>query len=152
MRERILDCLRSAVQKPRLARAYLHDAFHGILVLHEDMDAGRSAWRSADAKEFVRLLHESTASIYHLIGMLGYDADVAAEDEVIDILVQRSALQYVFEDFGDELPDGTMSSEQLGDLDEEIAAMAAKHAELIRDSTPRPDSHWWWRQAPEPSE
>jgi hypothetical protein len=143
----ILEDLRAVRDEREPRQAYLRRAVTRLVDLHEA--GGLPA--KVDDLDFVAaaadLLVQARVEVGVLVGLAVYDADAADPDDLYDLLVLRSALQYLIDDFRGTPAAGLVSAEPLAEMDEHLARLKAERDPLPAGWAPKgtPASHRWWQ-------
>jgi hypothetical protein len=78
-----------------------------------------------------------------------YEVDAARDDDLDDILLLRSTLQFLTDDFRGTPADGLVDPEALVEIDDDLTRKLQDFGPRTDVEPPAgiPESHWWWQAA-----
>ncbi len=148
----LLGRLRSARDEKVNPDAYASDAIEILPRLHAlTMDGGLP--ESVDGKDFrseaADLFNQARESTRLAVALLAGRIEDARPHELHVALEQRSALQYLADDFRGSVADGLVDDDLFGEDDDEYLASKIRQGGPFDFTVPRnvPPSHWWWSLA-----
>jgi hypothetical protein len=148
----LLDRLRSARDEQVDPAGYAIDAIEMLPRLH-DLTVDGGLPRSVDGRDFraeaARLFDEAREPTRWAVALLAGRIGDARSHELYVALEQRSAVQYLADDFKGSVADGMVDDDSFDVDEDEYLAGKLREYGPFDFTVPRnvPPSHWWWSLA-----
>ena len=96
------------------------------------------------------LLAQLSGDVYNFVEVTLFDAEAADEGDLYDLLVRRSAIQSLMDDFTRTPAEGLVDRDTVAEIDEHLRALATREGRIPTEYVPPglPPSHWWWTYGP----